>query len=172
MTEERTTLPTKRRGAERRLASVASLDMLVAAHRDALADLFEAGAPADVAWRDARAKLLAFDGLGNLHVVTRPLVRAVSRHLVRWHGLDIDAPSGGGSHHLVGGVRVAFHTSVESSRLDGAPALCLDYGAAANSWPFGRLHGELRKVGESILVGPTWLGSGERPLLWLGVARS
>src|SRR5690606_5683180 len=104
-----TTQPsTPARGA-RRVIKVASLDSLVGAHPDALRDLFREGEPTDATALGGRRRglLLAVAPFEDAFLLTRPLVRAVSR-LGIFAGKSCESGGTAGRDLFVGGEHFRF----------------------------------------------------------------
>lgn len=171
MTQPANTDGTRSRAPQ--MARIESLGSLVGAHPDALRDYFASGAASDsTELRGAlRGRVLGFDALSEAHVLTRPLVRALSRHLMPWQGKLFESGGTAGADRVFGLALLRFRCEVEPSLLDDRPALVLHYDDLDNPWPFDRLRAELRRVGDGIHIGPALAetAAGPRTLLWWGL---
>ena len=152
---------------------IPSLSALVGAHPDALREIYADGRPADpVDLGEApRGRVLALGTGAQLFLLGRPLVRAFSTELFPWKGMRFNPHGASGENVLLGLGVLRFRTEVGPSRLDGRPALILTYAAPAhgNPWPFRAFTDELRLVGGSVAVGPTFFEASTKPLLWFGL---
>ncbi len=158
----------------RKIARVQSLDSLVGGHPDALRDIYEAGSPADPGelGDEPRGRLLAVQPLAPVFALTRPLVRLVARHLLPWKGKDFETGGTAGRNRVLWWQLFRFHCEVETSALDGEPALVLRYDGLGNPWPLPHVVDELRRVGEGIAIGPASVALGGDPprvLAWWGL---
>lgn len=64
-----------------------------------------------------------------------------------------------------------FKTRLEPSRIDGKPAILLDYDTPENPWFIRRIRDELREVESGLFIGPAmWRQKGRcHTLLWFGI---
>jgi hypothetical protein len=156
----------------RAIATVTSLEQLVGAHPDAIADVYRAGAPADPSRiANGRGRLLAVTGLAAAHVATRPLVVAVAKHLSPWRGKAFESGGTTGTDIVLGRKMFRFHSEVAASSFDSEPTLIIRYDGLGNPWPLDRMILELRTIAEGIAVGPAfWRASSFAPALWWGLA--
>ncbi|MBL9023989.1 MAG: hypothetical protein JNL21_17465 [Myxococcales bacterium] len=145
------------RAAHARIATlVSTLDGLVGAHLDTLAEMFLRGAlvePEELG-ELPRGKLLALAGTEPAHLALRPMVKAVSRAFSLWEGVVFDHGGTAGANRFAGREGIRFKVSRGASRLDAGPALVLSYEEAP--WPFRGLHDELRLIAPGLAVGPTY----------------
>jgi hypothetical protein len=157
----------------RTMATIPSLDALVGAHPDALADFYAAGKPCDPArLSTSRGLLLAVQPLAPAHALLRPLVAGFARHLVPWGGKAFESGGTAGANLVFDRKVLRFRAEMLDSMLDGRPTLSLRYDGLGNPWPTAHLVDELRQVGPDVALGPLlWLGSEGRatPILWWGL---
>jgi hypothetical protein len=101
--------------------------------------------------------LLTFAGTSSVHLVAREAIRLLSRGGASlWQGIHFDHGGNGGSHRFVGKPLVRFRAEHAASKLDAAPALVLSYEKAG--FPWNRMQGELRTVGNGLAMGPVFFG--------------
>lgn len=153
----------------RTMATITSLEALVGAHPDALADFFASGAPCDPSTLGTRrGRLLAVAALGPMHAASRPLLVALATRLTPWTGKAFESGGTSGSNVVFGHRRARFHAQIAPSNLDGEPSLVMRYDGLKNPWPLPELVEELREVGPGVALGPLlWRGS--HVLLWWGL---
>jgi hypothetical protein len=162
-------------GGRRVMPQVTSLDALVGAHPDALAELYASGKPADPAeLGDApRGRLLVLQPTARVFMATRPLMTALASNWFPWKGKEFDHGGNSGTNALFGRKVCRFRAHVERSELDGKPTLALTYHEKAfgNPWPISAVKDELRAVGSGIAIGPAFAAWGGRQhlLLWFGL---
>ncbi|MFE8072286.1 hypothetical protein QQM79_14615 [Marinobacteraceae bacterium S3BR75-40.1] len=65
----------------------------------------------------------------------------------------------------------AFQTRVEASKIDGKPAILLDYDQPGNPWFIRGIRDELREVSPGLFIGPAMWQQGEHctTVLWFGI---
>ena len=158
----------------RAMATIASLDTLIGAHPEALADYYATGSPADPsAIGTGHGRILALESLASTHAATRPLIVALARHLSPWSGKTFESGGTAGAN-LVFGKRLArFHGEVAPSLLDGAPTLLMRHDGLGNPWPLRNMVDELRQIGPGVAIGPLLWPSVSRavkPILWWGLS--
>ncbi|MSP23723.1 MAG: hypothetical protein EXR75_00880 [Myxococcales bacterium] len=164
------------------MVRVPSLDALVGAHPDALRDLFDTGRMADATelatvadttkLAEAAGRVLAFEGLANVHALTGSFVRAIANHLVPWRGGAFDAGGTTGRHLLFGRSATRFRCEPEPSNLDGRTALVFRHDGVGNLWPATSFVCELRRVDEGVLIGPGFRRASKDKLalaFWWGI---
>jgi hypothetical protein len=161
-------------GATRITFQPRSLEELVAAHPDALRDIYRAARPADPLLYAgvSRGRLFAVEPFGGAYMLTRPLVRALSRRLPVWRGKVFESGGTSGSNLLFAQRAFRFRCELAPSELDGAPTLALRYEDLDNPWPVRGVVDEMREIGDgaagALALGVT-LRSRGRPLLWWGL---
>lgn len=109
--------------------------------------------------------------------IDRALRRRAARPAFAWHGKSFrscSAAEGYGFNRFAAGPVVgalAFRTTIAASRLDGRPAIALDFDVARNPRPQRTTLDELREVLPGIFLGPTGVRLGRRyhPLAWFAV---
>jgi hypothetical protein len=159
----------------RLVTQVASLDELIGAHPESLRKIYGAGRPTDPAelGESPRGRVLAFDPLAELHVMTRPVLRALASGVLPWKGKVFDHGGNGGQNVIFGRKQLRFRTELGPSHVDGRPALLLRYDSDAFNNPklLRPVVDELRTIANGVAVGPAfWTGSGApRLLLWFGL---
>jgi hypothetical protein len=129
------------------------------AHPDALAAIFSSGTPTDPEdLGDApEGTLLAIPATVSMHLLLRPIVRALSRGpLMLWQGLAFDHGGNAGKNRFLGRDLLRFRAERATSLLDQQPALVLSYERAP--WPTSKLRDELRTIAPGLAMGPTFLG--------------
>ncbi|MBM4359417.1 MAG: hypothetical protein FJ096_15040 [Deltaproteobacteria bacterium] len=155
------------------MATITSLDALVGAHPDALADFFAGGRPCDPSRVTTnRGLLLALQPLAPAHALLGPLVAGVARRFVPWGGKTFESGGTAGANVVFGRKVLRFHGEVVPSALDGRPTLALRYDGLRNPWPAAHLQDELREVGPGVVLGPLLWRSADgaaTPLLWWGL---
>lgn len=152
------------RGA--RVVTVSSLASLVGSHPRALATIFSRGTALDPLSFDGRihGRLLAMPLVESLHLALRPVVRGLSS-IGTWEGIVFDHGGNAGHNVVFGKSALRFRAERAPSLTDGAPALVLDY-ADKNPWPVKLLRDELRLVGDGIAIGPAFLMTDKKPIIW------
>lgn len=149
---------------------VASLDELVGGHPESIRKIFSRGEATDPAeLGDApQGRLLALEPLGGVHLLARPVVRAIGRSSL-WAGVGFDHGGNAGFNRWLGAKAHRFRTVIEPSELDGRPALVLRY--ERNGWPVSTLRDELRTVRPGLALGPFYVQAGGRHHLvgWMGL---
>ncbi len=146
---------------------VSSLDGLVGAHVDTLAEVFLRGAfvePEDLG-ELPRGRLLAVGGTEPAHLALRPLVRGVSRVMTFWDGIVFDHGGAAGANRFRGREAIRFKVERGASRLDAGPALVLRFDDAA--WPLAGLREELRLIAPGLAMGPAYLN--DNVVAWFGL---
>lgn len=160
-----------RRSGNQRVTKVESLDALVGAHPDALRDLYGAGEPADATALGGlrRGRLLTVEPLEGAFVLTRPLVRALSRFGL-FAGKTFESGGTAGRDHFARRDRFRFRCEVGPSLLDGRPTLVMRYDGLGNPWPISACVDELRAV-SGVGVGLTAVSPGRRARVafWWGL---
>ena len=155
----------------RAATSVESLAALVGAHPNALAEIYAKAEPARPEWLGDRphGRLLALAPLGEVHLLTRPLVQLVSTSFFPWDGITFDHGGNAGTNIVFGREAMRFRVEQGPSALDGAPTLVFSY--VANRWPTKLLRDEARMVSHDFAIGPTFLEIGGTPRLvaWYGL---
>lgn len=152
----------QRRARKRVIAKVRSLDVLVGGHPDALADIYGGGEPLDpTALGPARGRLLAVEPLAEAYMLTKPLVQLASR-IGPWRGKRFERGGTAGKDMLFNLQAFRFRCEVGASAIDGEDTLRLSYDGLGNPWPVKHTSCELRRVGDTVAIGPAWLG----PRLW------
>ncbi len=157
----------------RTMAKVRSLDQLIGAHPEALRDIYCAGQPADGSNLSAlKGRLLALEPLANAHMLIRPVVSVLSKHLLPWRGKLFDEGGATGANNVLGQRIFRFRAETGPSDLDGKPTLFLRYDGLGNPWPISGVVDELRTVGEGVSIGPASLQSARGAptlLFWWGL---
>jgi hypothetical protein len=167
VTPDKTTDRNKRGRRVPTLGRVQSLESLVGAHPDALRDLYAAGKLVDPSRLDGllEARLLAFEPLTGAFAVTRSLVQLYSR-ITPWKGKVFEAGGASGADQVARFSTHRFRCVEGASLLDGEPTLSFHYDQ--NPWPMSKRVDELRSVGDGVALGPIFVLSATRPLLWWG----
>lgn len=151
---------------------VATLDELVGTHPESLRNIFARATTADPGdLGDAPpGRLLALEPLGGVHLLTRPIVRALGRSSL-WSGVGFDHGGNAGFNRWMGAQAHRFRTAIEPSELDGRPALVLRY--ERNLWPVSTLRDELRAVRPGLAIGPFFIRAGDASHLvgWFGLEK-
>ncbi len=155
------------------------LDLNALARRglDELRALYDAGKVADVAplAGHPRGRMLAVRGLdrGPIAGFLRSFAGADG---FPWGGKSFwgQGASGTGANrvHLGGRHQLfPFHTYIGASKLDGAPAIILNYDLPDNPGLIRSIHDEVREVDEGLFLGPAmWKTKGEPVLvLWFAL---
>jgi hypothetical protein len=161
-------LSAESRGLHARIATVVStLDGLVGAHVDTLAEVFLRGAAVEPEELGElpRGLLLAVGGTEALHLALRPGVRALSRLFGVWDGIVFDHGGIAGANRFGGREALRFKVERGASRLDAGPALVLRYDDAP--WPLKGLRDELRLIAPGLAMGPAYLG--DNVVAWFGL---
>ena len=137
---------------------VGSVDDLVGAHVDTLADLFLRGRPpsAEALPKLLPGKFLNFAGSRAAHLLLRPATRLLSERVLSWNGIVLDHGGERGANRFGDREAVRFRVVAGASLLDAGPALLLLYGEAP--WPLSLLRDELRVVAPGVALGPTYFG--------------
>lgn len=167
----------ERAGGRRCTTQPTSLDSLIAAHPDALEQIYAAGRPADPAelGDTPRGRLLAFHPTAGVHLATRPLVSALASDWMPWKGNEFDHGGNSGTNVVFGSKICRFKAQLAPSEVDGMPTLALTYGEKAfrNPWPVSAIKDELRTVGNGFAIGPVLMKWKDRwrILLWFGLSR-
>ncbi len=166
-TNEESGRQAKRGGRARVIARVRSLESLVGAHPDAMRDIYESGAPLDpTELGEVNGQLLSVDGLADTFMLTQPLVKLASK-LDPWRGKRFERGGTAGKDMLLNLKAFRFRCEIGASALDSKDTLRLSYDGLGNPWPVRDTLCELRRVGDTTAIGPTWVGS--RLLLWWGL---
>ncbi|XXX79765.1 hypothetical protein WMF30_13425 [Sorangium sp. So ce134] len=161
----------------RMITQVSTLDSLIGAHPDALRQIYRAGKPADPAeLGDApRGRMLALQPTAEVHLATRPLIRALASDWLPWKGNEFDHGGNSGTNLVFRSKVCRFKARLAPSELDGEPTLALTYGEKAfgNPWPVSALKDELRTVATGLAIGPVLLKWQQRwhVVLWFGLTR-
>jgi hypothetical protein len=161
----------RQRGRTTSTTTVASLELLVGAHPDALRDIYASGAPADpTELRASQGRLLAIERFAGVYALTRPLTVALSR-VAPWRGKTFEPGGTSGRNIVAGRPAFRFACAVADSELDGRPTLAMRYEGLGNPAVITRVLDELRVVGDGIALGVSLLGGrhGYRPLWWWGL---
>jgi hypothetical protein len=160
-----------------RIAS--SLDELARMSDRKLARLYERAGMPDRMRRldgDLVGRMLAVRGTGG--VALRALATFAAHRAFPWEGKSFqsrsdDTGTGINRVHLGGRHRLfPFHTSFGPSRVDGKPALLLDYDLPENPGAIRRIHDEVREAAPGLYFGPAcWKarGGGAPVVLWFGL---
>ncbi len=157
----------RRRERARAFARVASLDVLVGAHPDALHDIYGSGEPLDPTRVDAApGRLLAVEPLANTFMLTKPLVALASK-LDPWRGKAFERGGTAGKDLVLNLRAFRFRCEVGPSALDGDDTLLIGYAGLGNPWPISLASAEVRRVGATAAIGPAFLG--DRLLGWWGL---
>lgn len=156
------------RAAHARIATlVSTLDGLVGAHLDTLAEMFLRGAlvePEELG-ELPRGKLLALAGTEAAHLALRPVVRLLSRGFGLWEGVVFDHGGTAGANRFAGREGARFQASRGASWIDAGPALVLSYESAP--WPLRGLRDELRLIAPGLAIGPTYYH--DSVVAWFGL---
>ncbi|MEZ4219372.1 MAG: hypothetical protein R3B13_00495 [Polyangiaceae bacterium] len=123
-----------------------------------------------------RGRMLAVRGLEE-RGVRSPLRGFAAATAFPWGGksfqaLTRDTGTGINRVHLFGRHQLfPFHTRVDRSRIDGAPAVFLDYDLADNPGLIRKIHDEIREVSPGLFLGPAmWKRRGDEALvLWFAL---
>lgn len=145
---------------------VSTLEGLVGAHLDTLAEMFLRGVSVDPDDLGAlpRGRLLAIAGTEPAHLALRPLVKAVSAAFSLWDGVVFDHGGVAGANRFRGREALRFRAQRGASLLDAGPTLVLTYDDAP--WPFRGMRDELRLIAPGLAIGPTYIG--DSLVAWFG----
>ncbi|MEQ9324247.1 MAG: hypothetical protein RIF41_34105 [Polyangiaceae bacterium] len=156
----------------RTIAAVKRLEDLVTAHPDALREIYASGAPADPTTFNGflHGRLLTVESfsLPEIYMLARPVVRLTSR-LLPWRGKRFESGGTGGADVVLGREAMRFRCELGDSLVDGQPTLVMAYEGLGNPWPFAHGFDELRKVGETVAMGPGFFRSRGGVDLWYGL---
>lgn len=170
MNAQETREPTAAPRNTRVVTPVGTIDELVGGHPESIRKIFSRGEATDPAelGDTPHGRLLALEPLGGIHLLARPIVRALGRSSF-WAGVGFDHGGNAGFNRWLGAKAHRFRTAVESSELDGRPALVLKY--ERNAWPVSTLRDELRTVRPGMALGPFYVQAGGRYHLigWMGL---
>ena len=148
-----------------------SIDSLVGAHAEALAEIYANGEPAtaEELGDKPRGRFLSFVPTSSLHLLLRPLVRVISTTLMPWQGVQFDHGGNAGANVFSGKPAMRFRAERAASALDGMQAMVLTYDG--QPWPFKHLRDEARMVAEGLAIGPTFVkvGDSHHLLAWFGL---
>ena len=154
----------------RTIAAVKRLEDLVTAHPDALREIYASGKPADPTTFHGfvPGRLLTVESLSltSVYMLARPAMRLTSR-VMPWQGKRFESGTFG-TDVVLGRDALRFRCELGASRIDGDPTLVMAYEGLGNPWPFARGLDELRKVGETVAIGPGFF-AGERVDVWYGL---
>lgn len=159
----------------RTIAAVKRLEDLVTAHPDALREIYASGQPADPTSFDGLmpCRMLTMESfsLANVYMLARPAMRVTSR-LLPWQGKRFESGGTSGADVVFGRDALRFRCELGDSLVDGQPTLVMAYDGLDNPWPFARGIDELRKVGESVAIGPGFQSAEGGVFLWYGLELS
>lgn len=160
-----------KRARARLFARVQSLDSLIAAHPDALRDIYGSGKPADSSTLDeVRGRLLTITRFASTYNLTRPIVKTLATRLLPWRGKVFESGGTSGTNRVLSWNAFRFRCQAADSLVDGEPTLALSYDGLGNPWPVSRIVDELRVVGEGVAIGPAFYMAAEPQLIfWWGV---
>jgi hypothetical protein len=149
-----------------RVVAVSSLASLVGSHPRALRTIYERGTALDpLAFAGAlHGRILTTPIVESLHLALRPIVKAMSS-IGTWEGIAFDHGGNAGHNVVFGKPVMRFRAERATSLVDGEPTLVLDY-AVKNPWPVKLLRDELRLVADGIAIGPAFLMTDQKPIMW------
>ncbi len=168
-TSNDSTRANKRRSRTRKIASINSLEVLLGAHPDGLRDIYESGTPFDPTNSGAvETRLLAVNALQSAFMLTRPLVKALGRGGFLLRGTTFESGGTAGAQQFTGGA-LRFAAELATSRLDSRPALIMRYASLGNPTLVENWQQELRRVGQSVVIGPLFSGGSHLASAWIGL---